>query len=108
MARYDVVDEATFHAPPAVVWKALLREFGGETSWWLPDLEFRPLGDGFSGEIGDEVEVTPHPRGGRPSPIGLAFVGSVRELDAPTGWPSTTCAARSSAEASGSWTRPAR
>lgn len=43
MARYDTDDQALIHAAPREVWAALLREFGGETHQWLPELEFRQL-----------------------------------------------------------------
>lgn len=80
MARYDTDDQALIHAAPDEVWSALLREFGGETHWWLPELEFRPLQRPAVPAVGTEVEVTPHVRGERWLPSSLAFVARVAEL----------------------------
>lgn len=80
MARYDTDDQAIIHASPAEVWGALLREFGGETQWWFPELEFRPLEQPATPAVGTEIEVIPHVRGERRLPFSLAFVARVVEL----------------------------
>ena len=80
MGRYDTDDQALIRAAPAEVWAALLREFGGETHWWLPELEFRPLQRPAVPAVGTEIEVVPHVRGERWLPFSLAFVARVVEL----------------------------
>jgi uncharacterized protein YndB with AHSA1/START domain len=80
MARYDRIDEAVIHAAPEDVWEALRAEFTGETSWWLPELGFRPLDGATSLATGAAVEVVPGAgrTGRRRSPF--AFVSRVVEV----------------------------
>ena len=59
MAQYDRVDEAVIHAAPEDVWSALEDELTRETSWWLLELGFRPLGGARSLATGAAVEVVP-------------------------------------------------
>lgn len=80
MAHYKTDDAAIIHAAAAEVWAALLREFAGETHWWLPELEFRPLQQPATPAVGTEIEVIPHVRGERWLPFSLAFVARVVDL----------------------------
>jgi hypothetical protein len=45
MPKMDVTDEAIIDSSPVEVYKALLNEYSGVTSWWMPFLEFKPRGN---------------------------------------------------------------
>lgn len=52
MPKYDVTDETTINASPAVVYKALIDEMDGKTDWWHPH-HITVLRDGDSfGHVG--------------------------------------------------------
>ena len=60
MAKYDVTDEATINASPDVVYKALIDEIDGKTSWWMPHLSSKPRDEHSYGKIGSLIDVTVH------------------------------------------------
>lgn len=60
MAKYDVTDEATINASPDVVYKALIDEIDGKTSWWMPHLSSKLREGDSCGKVGALLEMTVH------------------------------------------------
>jgi len=58
MVKYDVTDEAIINASPKVVYKSVIDEMDGKTSWWMPhrSLELRE-GDSY-GQVGALLDST--------------------------------------------------
>jgi hypothetical protein len=44
MPKIDVFDEAIINSQPSTVFKALIGEFEGAKSWWMPHWEAKPEG----------------------------------------------------------------
>ena len=42
MVKMNVTDEAIIDGSPLEVYKAIIDEYSGITSWWMPTLEFKP------------------------------------------------------------------
>jgi hypothetical protein len=63
MPKIDVTDEAVIDAPPLVVYRAILNEFAGVTSWWLPGIEHKLRGNTPIDCEGGVCDVTAHGAG---------------------------------------------
>lgn len=60
LPRIVVVDEAIIDADPSSVFKALIDEVNGRTSWWKPSLEAKPRGGKPFGQVGSVIDITVH------------------------------------------------
>jgi len=60
MPKIDVVDEAIINSQPSVVFKALIGEFEGAKSWWMPHWEAKPRGEVPFSQIGGIIDITVH------------------------------------------------
>jgi ribosome-associated toxin RatA of RatAB toxin-antitoxin module len=60
MAKYDVTDEAIINASPEVVYNAIINEYDGKTSWWLPYFSSKIREGGSSGTVGGLFDITIH------------------------------------------------
>ena len=58
MPKYDVTDEAIINASPRVVYKAVLDEYDGKTSWWNPYLYSKLREGSSSGKVGSLYDIT--------------------------------------------------
>ncbi|MFA5386030.1 MAG: SRPBCC family protein, partial [Eubacteriales bacterium] len=56
--KYDVTDEAIINASPDVVYKAMVDEYNGKTSWWNPYLSSKLREEDYSGKGGTLCDVT--------------------------------------------------
>jgi hypothetical protein len=45
MVEMDANDEIVIDSSPMEVYKAILNEYSGVTSWWMPYVEFKPRGN---------------------------------------------------------------
>lgn len=63
MPKIDVVDEAIINAEPSTVYKPLMDEYEGVTSWWMPHWEAKPRGNVPFSQLGGIVDVTVHRTG---------------------------------------------
>jgi len=60
MSRIDVMDEAIIDADPSTVFKALIEELRGVTSWWKLHLESTPRDKEKFGRKGSVFDITVH------------------------------------------------
>jgi len=60
MAKYDVTDEAIINASPDVVYKAVIDEYDGKTSWWMPHLSSKLREGDSGGKVGALFDLTVH------------------------------------------------
>jgi uncharacterized protein YndB with AHSA1/START domain len=58
--KYDVTDEAIINAEPDIVFNALLAEYEGKTSWWMPHLSAKLQKGDAAGQIGTLIDFTLH------------------------------------------------
>jgi hypothetical protein len=60
MAKYDVTDEAIINAEPDIVFNALLAEYAGKTSWWMPHLSAKLRKGDAVDQIDALIDITIH------------------------------------------------
>jgi uncharacterized protein YndB with AHSA1/START domain len=63
MPKIEVVDEALIDAPVTAVYRAVMDEYVGATSWWMPQMELRHRKDTLVGKEGMVVDMTVHGAG---------------------------------------------
>lgn len=79
MTGYDIIDEAVVDAPPDLVWNALIAEFRGAATWWVPHNTFTTL-TGSPDQVGGQVQVTVHTRGVDHGGLKLRFTAHTRAV----------------------------
>jgi hypothetical protein len=60
MPKIDALDEAIINSQPSIVFKALIDEFEGAKSWWMPHWEAKPGGEVPFSQIGGIIDITVH------------------------------------------------
>jgi ribosome-associated toxin RatA of RatAB toxin-antitoxin module len=60
MAKYDVTDEAIINASPDVVYNAVIDEYDGKTSWWMPHLSSKLREGNSCSKVGALLDLTVH------------------------------------------------
>ena len=60
MAKYDVTDEAIINAEPDIVFSALLAEYAGKTSWWMPSLSAKIRKGDSADQLDTLIDITVH------------------------------------------------
>ena len=58
MAKYDVLDEVLLKHKPDVVYKAVLSEFAGKTSWWMPHLQIKAHNGNPTSQVGSLFDLS--------------------------------------------------
>ena len=58
MAKYDILDEAFLKHKTNVVYNAVLSEFAGKTSWWMPHFQIKAHSGNPPSQVGSLFDLS--------------------------------------------------